>query len=250
MQHLRFLFALSAPASAAEAPFPDALTPLEEGCAICMDSGYMSGAQIPWGQRPVDLGHAGLSLRWTIAPPVELRLRYEYLVGRWPDGSITHDHGDLRLAAAGRLHPGGDRLPATWLDWGIKLPNTSDETGLGTDEADTWLRLLSRWRGERLSLTAGAGIAILGDPTAIAAQDDALIVLVAGAWAADPLTLLSRIEGRVWSPDNPQDLGWTLGVEAGDRLRYGAELTLGEVDWRPRYGGRAWIAWTWACGGT
>lgn len=245
---LRFLLAHAPPAAAAEALFPDAGTPLGVGCSICVDTGAMSGHQVPWGITPVDLSHAGLSFRWVIAPPVELRLRYEYLVGRWPDGSITHDHGDLRLAAAGRLYPGADRAPSIWLDWGIKLPNTSDETGLGTDEADTWLRLLARWERERWALTAGSGIAILGDPTALAAQDDALIILAAGAYHLDRLTLLSRVEGRVWSPDNPRDLGWSLGVQGGDRLRVGAEATLGAVDQRLRFGGRAWVGWTWSCG--
>ncbi|MCB9741484.1 MAG: hypothetical protein H6741_26510 [Alphaproteobacteria bacterium] len=235
-------------AEAAEPLFPDAATGLAEGCAVCVDLGGMAGARVPWGISPVDLTHGGLGLRWTPAPPVELRLRYEYLVGRWPDGSITHDHGDLRLAAAARLWQGGGGAPSGWLDWWVKLPNTEDETGLGTDEADTNLRLLLRWRGPRWAATAGAGIAILGDPTAFAAQDDALIVLLAGVRRGERVDVLSRVEGRVWSPDNPTDLGWSIGLEGGDRLRVGAEASLGVVGGDPRAGGRAWVAWTWACG--
>jgi hypothetical protein len=66
----------------------------------------------------------------------------------------------------------GKRFPVTSFYVGTKLPNTSNESGLGTDETDFFASiLLSKWIGD-CTLHFNGGVAILGDPDQASRQED------------------------------------------------------------------------------
>lgn len=224
---------------------PDALLPLgTPGLALGLDVGAGWGLSPPFSMASADLAHLGLSVRWAPAPQTELRLRMEGLRGSWPDGTAILGPGDLRAGAAARVLPGQGPRPAAWLDVGVKLPNAADEGGLGTDETDVHAAVRLRWVGERGALTATGGLLILGDPLRYAAQDDAALVELSGAWTLGSVQLLGQVGGRLASPRNAADLCARVGAEWGrpeGAWRVGAELGLGLTPAAPDAQARLWL---------
>ena len=178
-----------------------------------------------------------------------MRLRMEGLAARWPDERRSFGPGDLRLGTSARILPALGPRPALWLDWEVKLPNASTEDGLGTDETDVAAMALARWAGDAGTITAGAGLVILGDPLRYSAQDDAALVLLAASRPMGPTRLLARAGGRLPSPRNPADLSVALGVEAArGAMRAGVELSGGLTPAAADLGARLWIGARTPCG--
>jgi hypothetical protein len=85
--------------------------------------------------------------------------------------SSTSDATDVTLST--RIRLGGAAGPLTTaLQFGARLPNAGNESGLGRDETDALASLLAGWRSGALLVAAEAGFAILGSPTRSAAQND------------------------------------------------------------------------------
>ncbi|MCK6513790.1 hypothetical protein L6R46_01865 [Myxococcota bacterium] len=209
----------------------------------------MSGWVAPFEAVEERRGSVGINARYAPAEAVELRIRMEGLGASWPDGSRSLGPGDLRLGTSARILPGLGPRPALWLDWEVKLPNASTERGLGTDETDVAAMALARWAGPAGTLTAGAGLVILGDPLRYSAQDDAALVLLAASRPLGPTRVLARAGGRLPSPRNPADLSLGLGVEgARGAARAGIELSAGLTPAAADVGARLWIGARTPCG--
>ncbi len=69
-----------------------------------------------------------------------------------------------------------------------RLPNASNESGLGQDTTDFFASVLAGKTIKRLRLVGNAGVAIVGDPTVAARQEDLLTF---------GLSLVSRLGGGV-----------------------------------------------------
>jgi hypothetical protein len=86
-----------------------------------------------------------------------------------------HEVGDFTLWAKWLALKGKRERSAVALRWGVKLPNASDESGLGTDETDVYGGVVvSKALGKKTRLDANLGAAVLGDPTEARAQNDVL----------------------------------------------------------------------------
>ena len=240
-------------AQAADVLWPDALAPLGTGpyCAFCLDLGGMNGWVAPFEAVEEKRAFVGINARYAPAEAVEVRLRFEGLGARWPDGTGSLGPGDLRLGTSARILPALGARPALWLDWEVKLPNASTALGLGTDETDVAAMALVRWGGPEGTITAGAGLVILGDPQRYSAQDDAALVHLSASRPLGPTRVLARAGGRLPSPRNPADLSLGLGVEgARGAARLGLELSAGLTPAAADVGARLWIGARTPCGAT
>jgi len=86
------------------------------------------------------------------------------------------DIGDWILGTKIRLFTETERRPAIALLWEVKLPLTSTEGGIGTNETDFYAHVLfSKRLGERNRLDLNFGVGLLGDPADNAVQEDVLI---------------------------------------------------------------------------
>lgn len=190
---------------------------------LTLELGAAVGQAVPFSTAQADRAWIALSGRWQVADPVFLRASYQALGARWPSGVQSVGSGDLRLGTRARFLALGPWTGG--LDWEVKLPNASNESGLGTDETDFLARGWLAWEKERWILQADTGMAILGDPNQDAAQDDAALVALRGAAALGPVWLDARVDGRLPSPRNPPDVELAAGLSWGpERGRIGLRL--------------------------
>lgn len=114
------------------------------------------------------------------------------------DGSQTSDVDDVVIATKLRLLNEGDRRPAIGIRFATRLPNASNESGLGHDTTDFFASFLVGKTVARVRWVANAGVAIVGDPIVAARQEDLLtfgMSLVARTWRA--LDLVAEYNGRM-----------------------------------------------------
>ena len=139
-------------------------------------------------------------------------------------GSSTSDFGDLFLATKFRLVEETDGLPGIGFRFGAKLPNSSNESGLGTDETDFFAALLFKRSFKSLQLISTLGIAVLGDPVSPASQDDLLTYGFALVVPFNPRTeLVADLYGRAGAGG--------IGTEEQARLRLGGRIGAAGVHW-------------------
>jgi hypothetical protein len=227
---------------------PEGSPPLEPSPAEPGAAGVVARAEL--GTVPAfragsrDRFGLGVEAAWFPAERVALDARIEGLYDLHPDGTHALGFGDLELGALLRLpllearraeaRAAGRQGPAFGLGWRVKLPNAADEGELGSDETDAALIASAATDLGPLRACLGGGLAILGDPLMLAAQDDVGFLGARLGWPGGP-ALRSWIPRASLafdlafpSPSNPfrgrvtGALGWgrrwRLGVEAGAGL--------------------------------
>lgn len=140
----------------------------------------------------------------------------------------THDVEDLVLATKIRLFgetPAG--RPAVGLRFATKLPNASNEAGLGTDMTDFFASLLVGKTIQSIRVVGNAGVAILGDPTAAVPEQNDLLTF--GVSVARALTTSAEIVGEINSRLNLANGDPDPGSENRGVMRFGARYTRGTV---------------------
>lgn len=112
---------------------------------------------------------------------VDFQVDYEYLLLRHdPFFPKQEDSGDAVLATRlSFLRLYGYRLG---LGVNVKLPNAADNKGMGTDETDVQILLLTSKSFGKLQVDFNVGIALLGDPTKNADQKDLTVVGVCASY--------------------------------------------------------------------
>lgn len=143
------------------------------------------------------------------------------------DGNQTSDVEDFVIATKLRFFTENGRRPAFGLQLATKLPNASNEAGLGTDMTDFFASLLFAKTVGAVRMVFNGGVAVIGDPTGEQpAQND---MLTFGASLARAMTtsteLVAEVNGRVnWRNQNP-----TVGGENRSVMRLGGRYTRGSV---------------------
>lgn len=132
-------------------------------------------------------------------------------------GNSTSDVGDFTLATKVRFLEQHGGHPALGFRFGVDLPNTSNESGLGNDELNAFGSFLLESKVGNLNTIVNLGLVILGDPTDANSQDD----LFTYGWATiysvnDRVHLVSDLYGRTGSGG--------IGTEEQLRLRLGAQF--------------------------
>jgi hypothetical protein len=142
------------------------------------------------------------------------------------DGDETTDVDDWIIATKLRLFTESARRPAIGLRLATKLPNASNESGLGTDLTDFYASLLVAKTVQSLRVVGNGGVAILGDPTsAVPEQNDLATFGLSVARAMTTSTeIVGEINGRLNFADNPDP-----GAENRAVMRFGGRYTRGSI---------------------
>ncbi len=213
---------------------------MEEGHFL-FDIGFeaLQGASFPFSGLKGDLTRAGvLGARFGVGSRVEVQMfwaaqkflnineRFEAPGSGNLDfsGNSTSDFGNVALATKVRLTEGVQEKPVVGFRFGVELPNSSNEKGLGTDETNSFFELLLEKRLGRLDLIGSAGVVILGDPVDAGAQDDLFTYGFAAIVETTPgLSILAEINART-GPSG-------IGTEDQAGLRVGIQFEAGGVVW-------------------
>ena len=116
-----------------------------------------------------------------------------------PTGGTTTDSGDFSILTIAQVMPERGWKPAFGLRVEVKLPNTNQARGIGTNTTDVLLSVPARKRYGKLLLFSDLGVGILTTPRNAQRQTDVLLYGLAAAYEATPRWMLSgELFGR-WS---------------------------------------------------
>jgi hypothetical protein len=143
------------------------------------------------------------------------------------NGDETTDVEDFIIATKLRFVTESGRRPAIGIRLATKLPNVSNESGLGTDMTDFYGSLLFAKTVESVRFVGNAGIAIIGDPTSTVPEQNDLFTFGASVARAmtDAAELVGEINGRLNLRNGSPD----PGAENRAVMRLGGRYTRGPV---------------------
>ncbi len=149
-------------------------------------------------------------------------------------GDTTSDVEDIVLATKVRVLSEKESRPAVGLRFATKLPDASNESGLGTDTTDFYASLLVGKTVQSVRFVGNLGVGILGDPTNGNRQND---VLTYGFSVARALTDQIEVVGEINGRANTRTVALP-GTESRSMLRLGGRYTRGpvRVDAGPLFG--------------
>ena len=143
------------------------------------------------------------------------------------DGDSTSSIEDLVIATKVRLVSEGMSRPSFGIRFATKLPNASNESGLGLDTTDFYASLLGAKTVQSVRVVGNIGIGILSDPTRGDRQND---VLTYGLSFARALTQAAEIVGEINGRLDTRSGEPPPGTESRGTVRFGARYTIG--GWR------------------
>src|SRR6185295_4193086 len=141
-------------------------------------------------------------------------------------GASTHDVSDIVVATKIRLVTEAASRPALGIRFATKLPNASNESGLGLDTTDFYVSLLGAKTVQSIRVVGNLGVGILADPTQGHRQNDVLAYGVSFARAmTQEAEIVGELNGRVsMRSGNPFP-----GTESRGVLKLGGRYTRGPV---------------------
>jgi hypothetical protein len=140
-------------------------------------------------------------------------------------GNTTHDVEDLNIGAKIRFLSETASRPAMAFRFSTRLPNASNEAGLGKDVQDFGASLAFAKTIQSVRTVANVGFLILGNPLVPAAQDDLLSYSLSVARAISPKAeMVGEFVGRA----NFANIV-TPGAEDRGLFRFGTRFTQGSV---------------------
>jgi hypothetical protein len=152
-------------------------------------------------------------------------------------GTSTRDIADAVVATKIRLLSETDGRPAFGIRFATKLPNASNEKGLGLDTTDFFISLLGAKTVQSVRIVGNIGVGILSDPTSAARQND---VLTYGVSFARALTTRTEVVGEINGRASTRAGGPLPGTESRGLLRLGTRYTHNTV----RYDGGVFVGMT------
>jgi hypothetical protein len=140
-------------------------------------------------------------------------------------GSTTRSFEDVFIGTKIRVLPEGTSRPAIGLRFTTKLPNASNESGLGTDSMDFYGSLLGAKTVQSIRIVANVGAGILSDPIQGNRQNDVLTYGVSFARAmTTEAEVVGELNGRLSTRSDPFP-----GTESRGLLKLGGRYTRGSV---------------------
>jgi hypothetical protein len=140
-------------------------------------------------------------------------------------GDGTHDVEDLVVGTKVRVLAEAARHPSFAVRFATRLPNASNESGLGLDTTDFFASLLGAKTVQSIRVVGNLGVGILADPMNGHEQND---VVTYGASVARAVTdqaeVVAEVNGRVSTRDVPFP-----GTETRGLLNLGARYTRGPI---------------------
>jgi hypothetical protein len=141
-------------------------------------------------------------------------------------GPTTHAAEDITIATKVRLLAETMRRPAVGLRFATRLPNASNESGLGLDTTDFYMSLLGAKTVQSVRVVGNLGFGILADPTVGNRQND---VLTYGVSLARAMTQQAEIVGEINGRVSTRTGGAFPGTETRGLLKLGGRYTRGTV---------------------
>ena len=141
-------------------------------------------------------------------------------------GDHTHDVSDIVIATKVRMLSEAPGRPALGLRFATKLPNASNESGLGLDTTDFYASLLAAKSVQSIRLVGNVGLGILADPTSGNRQNDVMTYGFSFARAVtERAEFVGEINGRVSLRSGPA----FPGTDTTSMLRFGGRFTPGSI---------------------
>jgi hypothetical protein len=139
-------------------------------------------------------------------------------------GDSTHDVMDTIVATKIRIVTEAANRPALGIRFATKLPNASNESGLGLDTTDFYASLLGAKTVQSIRVVGNLGVGILADPTLGNRQND---VLTYGLSFARAMTQEAEIVGELNGRASTRSGGPLPGTESRSILKLGGRYTRG-----------------------
>jgi hypothetical protein len=152
-------------------------------------------------------------------------------------GSSTSDFEDATIALKIRILTETGHRPAFGLRFATKLPNASNESGLGLDTMDFFATALAAKTVQSIRLVGNIGVGILTDPTLGSRQND---VVVYGVSFARALTSQAELVGELVGRGSTRAGGPLPGTESRGLMKFGGRYTRGTI----RYDGAIFFGLT------
>jgi hypothetical protein len=141
-------------------------------------------------------------------------------------GERTHDVEDIVVATKIRLLSETASRPAFGIRLATKLPNASNESGLGLDTTDFYVSGLFGKTVQSIRFVGNVGLGILGDPVRGDRQNDVLTFGASVARAVrQGLEVVGEINGRVDTRNGDAP----IGTESRGAMRLGGRFTRSTV---------------------
>jgi hypothetical protein len=142
-------------------------------------------------------------------------------------GDSTSSVEDLVIGTKVRIAGEGQSRPSFGVRFATKLPNASNESGIGLDTTDFFAAVLVGKTVRRVRLVGNIGVGILGDPTRGDQQND---VLTYGFSLARALTTAAELVAEVNGRASTREGEAPPGTESRAIVRFGGRYTKGS--WR------------------
>jgi hypothetical protein len=141
-------------------------------------------------------------------------------------GDSTSSIEDLVIGTKVRLVSEGASRPSMGVRFATRLPNASNESGLGLDTTDFFASLLVAKTIQSVRVVTNIGVGILGDPTRGDRQND---VLTYGLSFARALTQAAEVVGEVNGHVDTRAGDPPPGTDSRSTVRLGARYTIASV---------------------
>ncbi len=141
-------------------------------------------------------------------------------------GTTTSSVEDLVVGTKVRIAAETASRPGFGLRLATRLPNASNESGLGLDTTDFYSSLLVAKTVQSVRVVGNVGMGILGDPTRGDRQND---VLTYGVSFARALTQAAEVVGEINGRADTRAGQPPPGTESRSTLRLGARYTIGTL---------------------
>jgi outer membrane putative beta-barrel porin/alpha-amylase len=139
----------------------------------------------------------------------------------------THDTGDFFMAAKVRLRNESRRMPSVAFRFGVELPNSNQERGIGVNQMNFFATAIAGKHFGRFNLFGNLGLGILTAPNDPYSQNDVVLYGVAGSYRVnDLLSLVGEAQGRYSTRDTTP-----LGTESDASARFGARIRAAGLTW-------------------
>ncbi len=165
-------------------------------------------------------------------------------------GDSTSDNDDLSVGAKVRFLSETPGRPAMALRFSTRLPNASNESGLGKDTQDFAASLIVGKTIQSIRIVFNGGLQILGDPTQASSQEDVFAYGVSLARAVtDAIEVVGEFSGRAnfadIVPPGTDDRGaFRFGGRFTHRtVRVDAGIILGVTPHDPEFGFTTGVTW-------
>jgi hypothetical protein len=161
----------------------------------------------------------GLYNRLTITDRLEAPLAHLVTA----TGETTSSIEDLIIGTKVRILPEGESRPSIGVRFATRLPNASNESGLGLDTTDFYASLLVAKTVQSVRIVGNGGVGILADPTRGDRQND---VLTYGLSFARAVTNAGEVVGEINGRLDTRAGAPPPGTESRGTVRFGGRYTV------------------------